>query len=613
MGFMDNLRGGGRVGIELGRSVAAAELRGDPPRLVGAGHAAHAGFSGRELGEWVRRWLETVGIGGRTARAVVVEGDVYHYLVNMPEMSDSERHLAAGAEVRKLAPVPESQLAYSHMAVGYVTEGGVAKQKVLISAIDKSTMRNAVDAVEAAGLRADSVTTVPAALAQAMQLLPPVAGGTAIAYLSAGRSYLLVFQDGNLELVRDFALRGSDSTAELVAAELRRSFLYFGQRAQGATVQRLVLAGPMEDLSDLAPRLRESLGVNVELFDVSDHVDLNDAIDPIEQPALAAAFGAASMSGSDSGNLVSPEQVNEDRTRRAMSIGRVAAAALLLFLVGWGLLALLNSAVNGNRMAQVQEQVSQRQLELQQVRATAQERTNHAARRALLEQRSLETTLIGAALQRISQRAPEELVIETVSWHRVAGPGGERYWDAVVQGLVLGDSRSGSQAVFNRFYAAMVSDPIVHDVHLIEPLVVGSEGARSGPAVLQQARQLGPRGGGSAPSAGTSRNGPRPAFTRNNLDLRLQGGAVAAPRRGLPNAGRIGGGRPAVTRDDRDSSLWLYDQRWLRRGSVASRTGPRDQQPLRTTLDELPAFGPTATSVGFRVAVQLRSIAGGGQ
>jgi Tfp pilus assembly PilM family ATPase len=599
MGFMDNLHGGGRVGIELGRSVAAAELRGDPPRVVGADHAAHAGFSGRELGDWIRRWLETVGIGGRTARAVVVEGDIYHYLVNMSEMSDSERHLAAGAQVRKLSPVPESQLAYSHMAVGYVTEGGVDKQKVLISAIDKSTMRNAVDAVEAAGLRADAVTTVPAALARAMELLPPIGGGTAIAYLSAGRSYLLVFQDGNLELVHDFALRGdgSESTADLAATELRRSFLYFGQRAQGATVQRLVLAGPMEDLSDLAPRLRESLGVNVELFDVSDHIDLNDAIDPIEQPALAVAFGAASMVRSDSGNLVSPEQVNEDRTRRAMSVGRVAAAALLVFLVGWGLLALLNSAVNSNRMAQVQEKVSQRQLELRQVRATAQERSSHAARRALLEQRSLETTLMGVVLQRISQRAPEELVIQNVSWHPVAGARGERYWDAVVEGLVLGDSRSGSQAVFNRFYSSMVSDPIVHGVHLIEPLVVGSEGARSGPAVLQQARELGAWGGRSA-SGGAS-------FNRS-----LQPGRTRYPTQ-LFNDKSFSNGGPAVTRDDRDSSLWLYDQRFTC-GRVAS-VGPGNQQPLRTTLDELPAFGPTATSVGFKVAVQLKSIAGGGQ
>ena len=584
MSFMDNLRGAGRVGIELGRSVAAAELRGDPPRVVGAGHAAHAGFSGRELGDWVRRWLETVGITGRAARAVVVEGDVYHYLVNMPEMSDSERHLAAGAEVRKLAPVPESQLSYSHMAVGYVTEGGVAKQKVLISAIDRSTMRNAVDAVEAAGLRVDSVSTVPAALAQAMELLPPIAGGTAIAYLSAGRSYLLVFQDGNLELVRDFTLRGdADSTADLVATELRRSFLYFGQRAQGATVQRLVLAGPMEDLTGLAPPLREALGVNVELFDVSDHVDLADAIDPIEQPALAAAFGAASMLGTDSGNLVSPEQVNEGRTERAMSIGRVAAAALMLFLVGWGLLALLNSAVSSNRVTQVQAQVVQRQAELRQARATAQERTSYAARRALLEQRSLETTLIGAVLQRLGQRAPDELVIERVSWQPVAGPRGERYWDAVVEGLVLGDSRSGSQALFNRFYSMVVSDALVHDVHLIEPLVIGSEGARVGPAVLLQAEQMRQR---NAPAA-------RRGVSRRPVQ----------PDRG-------------VTRYDRDYTLWAQ-RGYLATGALPPDRGrPRQEQapaPVRTTLDDLPAFGPTATSVGFKVAVQLKSIAGGGQ
>ncbi|HJO03814.1 MAG TPA: hypothetical protein QGG47_07560 [Acidobacteriota bacterium] len=594
MGFMDNLRGGGSVGIELGRSVAAAELRGDPPRLAGAGHAAQAGFSGRELGQWIRRWLETTGISGRSARAVVVEGDIYHYLVNMPEMSDSERHFAAGAEVRKLAPVPESQLAYSHMAVGYATEGGVAKQKVLISAIDKSTMRNAVDAIEAAGLRADSVTTIPASLAQAMELLPPIAGGTAIAYLSAGRSYLLVFQDGNLELVRDFALRGegSDSIADLAATELRRSFLYFGQRAQGATVQRLVLAGPMDNLTDLAPRLREALGVNVELFDVSDHVDLGDAIDPIEQPALAAAFGAASMVGTDSANLVSPEQVSEDRTQRAMSIGRVAAAALLLFLVGWGLLALLNSAVSSNRVTQVQEQVVQRQQELRQVRATAQERSSHAARRALLEQRSLETTLIGAVLQRLSLRAPEELVIERVSWQPLAGPRGERYWDALVEGLVLGDSRSSSQAVFNRYYSMVVSDPIVHDVHLIEPLVIGSEGARRGPLVLQQAEQM------------RQRNAPATAARRGAVDPVLGFGPPIDRRN--------------VTRYDRDNTLLQAFGRRYGEGGVVGRGRSLSQQgqpqgSVRTTLDDLPPFGPTADSVGFKVAVQLKSIAGGGQ
>ena len=566
-------------GVELGRSVAAAELRGDPPRVVAAGHAAHAGFSGRELGDWIRRWLETVGISAKAARAVVVEGDIYHYLVNMPEMSDSERHLAAGAEVRKLSPVPESQLAYSHMAVGYVTEGGVAKQKVLISAIDKSTISNTVDAVETAGLRADSVTTVPAALAQVMKFLPATAGGTAIAYLSTGRSYLVVFQAGNLELVRDFVLRGNaDSIADRVATELRRSFLYFGQRVQSATVQQLVLAGPMEDLTGMAPHLREALGVNVELFDVSDHIDLGDAIDPVEQPALAAAFGAASMLSTGSANLVSPEEVSEERTRPALSIGRVAAAALLLFLVGWGLLALLNSSVNSSRLSQLQEQSAQRQQELGQVRATAQERLDHEARRALLEQRALETTLMGAVLQRISQWATEELVIERMSWQPVVGPRGERYWDAVVEGLVIGDSRSASQAFFNRFYSMVASDPIVHDVHLIEPLVIGSEGARSGPAVLQQVEQM-----------------------RQLNAAVIQPGSHAQSPPGAEFLNEFSGNRGRGTQP---GGSFVTCQ---------SQAQPQANSPLRTTLDDLPAVGPTATSVDFKVAIELKSIAGGGQ
>lgn len=557
MSLMDSLRGfrRGVLGIELGRSVAVAQVKGDQqPAIEVSGQSAHAGLEGEALGIWLRQWLDTIDSSAKSAHAVIVEEEVYHYLVTMPEMPDSERHLAAGAEVRKLAPVPAGRLAYSHVAVGAVQEGGVAKQRVLISAVDRAAVRRARSVAKAAGLTADVVTTVPVALIRANEFLPPVSGGTAIAYLSAGRSYLLVFQDGVLELVRDFVLRSDDrdfdpqAMTELIAAELRRSFLYFGQRAQGATVNRVVLAGPMANMSDVAARLREGLGIAVELFDASSRVDLG-VTDTFDQPALAVALGAATMRANAGGSLIAPEEVNEDRARRAVSSGRWVAAAVLVVLLGLALLAFVNVTVGQRQLGTIQERIAARQPELQAAQARARERIDHGIRAQLLEQRALESTLVGAMLQRISQAVPDQLALESMSLRPVAGPAGSSYWDIELTGLVFGDTRSESQAVFNRFYALLQSDPLVESVHLTANLQVGDIAARE-PISFE------------APAASTR------------------------------------------TRQEQSAGS---DQPW---GSSFVRSDGQDTEWV-STLDVLPPFAPTATSVGFTVVLQLKAIATG--
>lgn len=556
MGAFDNFRNvfsrGKGLGIELGRELSAVELKGTPPTITAAGHSSHAGYSGAELGGWLARWLKTMGTSAKRARVVVVEGDIQHHIVTMPEMSDRERHLAVGAEVRKLSPVPASQLSYSHMAVGAVEEAGVSQHKVLISAVDKSTLRNALTTVESAGLSVELVTTVPAALVKAADLLAPVAGDTAIAYLAAGRSYLVVIHNGVVELVRDFALRATDrdfdpkEMTDLITAELRRSFLYFGQRVRGGSVDRLVLAGPMSTLTDLSQRLSEGLGIEVEPFDASGAVQFGIGADPFDQPALAVAMGAATMSGTGAANLLAPEAVAEGKTQRFVSVGRIAAAVVAALVLGAGLLALLDTSVQRGRLAGVEQRVAVARQELDQARATAQTRRDHQARRSVLESRGQESTVIGVLLQHLSQRIPDPVAIESIVWAQVPAPGGEVHWDVQVDGFVLGASRSESQAMFNRFYTLLVNDPIVDDVHMVEPLVIGYEAARTLPALT--------------------------AAVQNPAD-----------RRAL-----------TTTSSER--------QRALVPGEVR----------VETSLDDLPPFEGTETSVGFKVAVQLKALGAGG-
>ena len=594
MGLMDRFRGNrGTLGIELGSTVAAAQVVGsDSPRLRASGQSGHAGLEGEAMGDWLEQWLDTIGSNATNAHAVVVDEDSYHYLVSMPQMDAKERHLAAGAEVRKLAPVPAGQLAYSHVAVGTVEEEGVTKDRVLIAAMDRGAVTRATDAVGAAGLDADVVTTVPMALAEAHDLLSDTAGGTAIAYLSAGRSYLLVFQDGTLELVRDFVLRSDDrdfdpqAMTELVIAELRRSFLYFGQRAQGAKVDRLVLAGPMANMTDVAARLREGLGISVELFDAASSVDLGSA-DPYDQPAIAVALGAARLDRSAGGSLIAPEDVSERQTRRAVSGGLWVAAVIALILLGLAAWALINSTLLQSRLDDAQTRLAARQAEMADAQGRARERGAHAARVQLLEQRALESTLIGAVMQRVSQRTPDQLALESLEFRPVTGPGGTAYWDVELNGLVFGATRSESQAIFNRFYALLESDPLVDSAHLTENLQIGDAGARTG-------REFQAPGAGAARAAG-GRRGP------SGGNGRIYGDDWPVVGRNpwlqlLPNNGQGMFGRSGVA------------------GGRAGTTRGADGTPTEftTTLDELPPFAPTATSVGFTIVLQLKAIAPGG-
>lgn len=478
-------RRGRRLGIELGREIAVADIGGDNVVRATA-RAVNPGVSGEELGSWLKRWLPSTGISPAPASLVITEGDVHHYLVDMPEMPDAERHLAAGAELRKLSPVPAAQLVYGSLAAGNVDDRGTPKQRVLVAAVDKATMRQAVDAAQSAGIKVEAVTTVPQALVSLLRGDLAGRGGNAIAYLAAGRCYLVVAQDGVVELVRDFNLRGATAqdTAELaraVAAELRRSFLFFGQRAQGASVDRLSLTGSLANLGGLATELREALGIAVSTYEGGGHL-----VD--DSPRFAAAIGGAGLARTAGASVVPPEQRAEQRIGRFLSTGRVAAGLVLVVLLGWALASYISGTLQQGRLETLQQRVSDTRAELERARERQQMRAAHLARRDLLEERAHESLLLGTLLQRVARAVPEQVALQQLQLLPLVGPEGATYWDARIDGLVLGATRSESQAVFNRFYALLDSDPVVERVGLVEPLVIGAEAARTPPAVATAVR-----------------------------------------------------------------------------------------------------------------------------
>lgn len=501
MAWLDRVRGrirglfggGGTLGLELGtQAVAAVELDDHaPPEITAFGASPHPGQRGEELGLWLRRWIPTVGASTRTAHAALVEGDLYHFLLRLPEMTEEERGPAVRRELRQQVSVPIDRLAYTHEAVGTEVEDGTVRQVVLAAAAERRHVENAVGALEAAGLQPGLVTTVPLALVRAAEHMVPTPGGMAMAYLAPGRSFLVVFQDGVVEMVREFSLHGDlemkerDQIIEELTAELRRSFLYFGQRARGASIERLILCGTLPQLRDLTGPLIESLNVEVELYDAADAADLSRLGDGAVtfrsiQPALAVALGAASLP-ENRWNLLSEEAVREPRRRALSFAGAAAAGVVLLLLMAWYGISYLRVMSREGRLDELQSTIAETQVELEEARATQRNRQQFQQRRSLLEYRTMEPPLLAAAMQSISHLVPDQMVFRQIQWQRRFGEEGRPYWDARIDGLVLADTRARSQAIFARFYRRLRQEPEVQDVDVVGSLSIGAEDARRDP------------------------------------------------------------------------------------------------------------------------------------
>jgi Tfp pilus assembly protein PilN len=316
----------------------------------------------------------------------------------------------------------------------------------------------------------------------------------------------------------------------------------------------------------------EALGVDVELFDAADHCRLDDlgergANFREAQPVLAAALGAAALPR-ERQNLLSRQEATAADVRRYSIAGAGIAGLLLLALVAWGLFAMLMATWRGTRVDGLQREVATLNQQVASATATATARAEHRRRRALLEHQAQESGIVGALLQRLGRQVPDQMVFETIEWTRSLGVEGEPYWTAQVDGLVFGETRTESQAIFSRFFSLMASEPIVHDVRLVEPLVVGSEDARV----------------------------PNPMTTaiQETFSRRQQAaGGGSSDVRGAEE------GRPVI-----GAELFEDNPSGIQETPLVTVT--------RTSVDDLPPFEPTSTSVGFKMAIDLLTVPTGG-
>jgi hypothetical protein len=244
-----------------------------------------------------------------------------------PALRPGKRHAPA-----LHAPAPEAGTAATDHAATLVV-------------VSASDVENRIAPLVEAGLAVDQVVTTPVALASLAQLLHPHPRGAVRAYAAVNRDSVplaivrggvLLFAREILPAARDAGNDGTRTCAEHLAAELKRTFLFFKQTSKLAVAQ-LFICGDVPDLRALVAPLSSALDLEVQPLDSSDGIDADDLLaqdDDIRDHVGEFRVAWAAVAGAPRSLDFTPAHVVAARVsaqlRRRVALGLAAAAVIVL-------------------------------------------------------------------------------------------------------------------------------------------------------------------------------------------------------------------------------------------------------------------------------------------
>jgi type IV pilus assembly protein PilM len=383
------------VGLDIGASaVRAAEIDvgpgtpvllrfgqvGLPPGVIVDGEIQDRTAVTEAIGRlWRNAQFETkatvVGLAG--LRAITRE-------VDLPWVPDAEVDSAVRFQSEEVVPFPPDKTILSAQVLADLSgPDGTKLRRVLVAAAHRDLVDAVTGVVEGAGLQVVGVDLVSSALVRA--LVDPRRLGEApeaVVSVGAGLTVVVVHQQGRPQFVRTIGTGGNTATAAIASAldlpladaeavkrrlgepvpqvqaaeravrpcidelvsEIRNSVQYFATLPDRAPVGRVLMTGGGSRLRGLVDQLQASLSVPVQLVSPLARLDLSQvdlrpdqaaAIDPV----LSAPIGLALPEPNPTVrkfNLVPPEVAQRARVRRITRTVTMAAAGLLVVVVGAG-------------------------------------------------------------------------------------------------------------------------------------------------------------------------------------------------------------------------------------------------------------------------------------
>ena len=412
---------------------------------------------------------------GRKAAVAVWGLRSSHQAMRLPPAEPRDLEAVARREAR--AAVTPTGTAAGPLAdavvLGELDELG--QREVGYAAVGSDELRARLQPLVDAGFEVASAVTpamAHASLVGQRASLPP---GTVAAVLSVnarataltvlrGRVVLfareLPWGDEDAAAVHDDAKPSVAAVAERLASELRRSFIYVKQRLQ-VDVSRVFVCGDVPDPRALTAPLMRDVGIDVEILDVDDDLDLSGLPEPSDRfrsrlAAWQTALALATAAAAPAIRLQSAAAESSARSARAFRRAFAAAvAALLLVAVGWGLLTYLQRGADTEarrlrRTAGVLEPEMQRYDEAHRQAALA------AARSAAVEAFASQGPRLAQVLAAFSQSAPGDIALTSLTADPRPGA-----WLVTAEGQVEGPDAAAAQATFNAFLKALNDSPLL--------------------------------------------------------------------------------------------------------------------------------------------------------
>jgi type IV pilus assembly protein PilM len=298
----------GSIGLDIdGRYLAAAQVSGGrvgrcasqelPEGIVRDGEVTDAEALGQEL----KSFAAAVGLP-RNVRLGVANQQIVVRVVELPRIEDDkQRDAAVRFQASEAIAMPLDEAVLDHQVAGFSTAAdGTPRMQVVLVAARRKMVETLLEAVKAAGLKADGIDLDAFALVRALASdsdHPEQEEARVYCHL-AGVTNLAVAVGTNCYFTRPLSAVWDDEDAgSRLADEIRLSIDYYMTQPQAKSVGEVVVSGPGSADSDLVGSLETHLGIPVIVPAPLGSLD-GSGLGPNEDPhrytvAAGLALGAA--------------------------------------------------------------------------------------------------------------------------------------------------------------------------------------------------------------------------------------------------------------------------------------------------------------------------------
>jgi len=297
----------GSIGLDIdGRYLAAAQVNGGrvtrcasqnlPEGLVRDGEVTDP----EALGQHLKSFASAAGLP-RNVRLGVANQQIVVRVVELPRIEDDkQRDAAVRFQASEAIAMPLDEAVLDHQIAGFTTAAdGTARMQVVLVAARRKMVETLLEAVKAAGLKADGVDLDAFALVRALAVDTEEEDPRARVFCHLGGvTNLAVAVGTNCFFTRPLsAVWDEEDAGSRLADEIRLSIDYYMTQPQAKPVGEVVLSGPGSADGQLVESLETHLGIPVQVpapLGVLDGSELAPTEDPHRYTVAAGlSLGAA--------------------------------------------------------------------------------------------------------------------------------------------------------------------------------------------------------------------------------------------------------------------------------------------------------------------------------